>query len=71
MIRVLGIVLLAAGLAGLALGTFEYTQKKKVLDWGPLKVETQQKESVTIPPLAAGGAVALGLVLTIVASRRR
>jgi hypothetical protein len=36
-----------------------------------LKVETQQKESVTIPPLAAGGAVALGLVLTIVASRRR
>jgi hypothetical protein len=28
MTRVLGIVLLAAGLAGLALGTFEYTQKK-------------------------------------------
>jgi hypothetical protein len=71
MMRVLGIILLVVGLAGLALGTFEYTRKKRVVDWGPLQVETKQKESVTIPPLAAGGAAAAGLVLILIGSRRR
>ena len=71
MLRIVGIVLLVAGLAGLAVGTFQYTRNKKVLDAGPIHIERKATETATIPPLAAGGVAALGLVLTLVASRRR
>jgi hypothetical protein len=71
MLRILGIVLLAAGLVGLAVGTFQYTRQKKVLDAGPIHIERKATETVTIPPLAAGGVAALGLVLTVIAGRRK
>jgi hypothetical protein len=69
MLRIVGIVLLVIGLAGLAVGTFQYTRQKKVLDAGPIRIERKATETVTIPPLAAGGVAALGLVLTLVGSR--
>ena len=71
MIRIVGIVLLVIGLVGLALGTFQYTRQKKVLDAGPIHIERKATETVTIPPLAAGGVAALGLVLTVIAGRRK
>lgn len=63
MLKLIGILLLVAGIAGLALGTFEYTQTKQVLKVGPIDVQAKEKESVTIPPLAAGAVAAVGLVL--------
>ena len=71
MLRIIGIVLLALGLVGLAVGTFQYTRNKKVLDAGPIHIERKATESVTIPPLAAGGVAALGLVLTLAGSRKK
>jgi hypothetical protein len=71
MIRIVGIVLLVIGLVGLAVGTFQYTRQKKVLDAGPIHIERKATETVTIPPLAAGGVAALGLVLTVIAGRRK
>jgi len=71
MLRVVGIVLLVIGLGGLAVGTLEYTRNKKVLDAGPIHIERKDTESVTIPPLAAGGVAAVGFVLTLVGSRRK
>ena len=71
MIRIVGIVLLVIGLVGLAVGTFQYTRQKKVLDAGPIHIERKATETVTIPPLAAGGVAALGLALTVIAARRK
>ena len=70
MLRIIGIVLIVAGLAGLALGTFEYTQTKEVAKLGPLDVKAREQKSVTIPPLAAGAAAAVGLVL-VLAGRKK
>ncbi len=70
MLRLVGILLLVAGLAGLAVGTFHYTHKKDVLKVGPIEVQSKAKETVTIPPLAAGGVAALGLVL-VLAGRKK
>ena len=36
--RIVGIVLLVLGLAGLAVGTFQYTRQKKVVDAGPVHI---------------------------------
>lgn len=65
MLRTVGIVLLVIGLAGLALGTLDYTRKKEVLNVGPLHVQAKEKETLKIPPLAAGGLAVLGLVLAL------
>jgi uncharacterized membrane protein YidH (DUF202 family) len=70
MLRIIGIVLIVAGIAGLALGTFEYTQTKEVAKIGPLDVKAKEQKSVTIPPLAAGAAAAVGLVL-VLAGRKK
>ncbi len=68
--KIAGVVLLVAGVAGLAVGTFQYTRNKEVLDVGPIHVQAKQKETVTVPPLVAGGAAALGLVLVLAAGKR-
>jgi hypothetical protein len=70
MLRIVGILLLVAGLAGLAVGTFQYTRKKDVLNMGPIHVQAREKESVTVPPLAAGGVAALGLAF-VLAGRKK
>ena len=70
MLRLIGVLLLVAGIAGLAVGTFQYTQKKNVLDAGPIHVQKTDKETFTVPPLAAGAAAAVGLVL-VLAGRRK
>jgi hypothetical protein len=70
MLRLFGILLLVAGLAGLAVGTFQYTREKDVLKVGSIRVQAKEKETVTIPPLVAGGVAALGLVL-VLAGRKK
>jgi hypothetical protein len=69
--RIVGIVLLVLGLAGLAVGTFQYTRQRKVVDAGPVHISHTATETVTVPPLAAGGVATIGLLLTLAGSRRR
>jgi TRAP-type C4-dicarboxylate transport system permease small subunit len=70
MLRIVGIVLIVAGLAGLAVGGFEYTRTKEVAKVGPLEVKAKEQRSVTIPPLAAGGAAAVGVALFLAGRRK-
>ena len=70
MIRILGVVLIVLGLAGLAWGGFTYTTREKVVDIGPIHATRDQTHTVLLPPLA--GAVALiGGIVLLVAGRKR
>lgn len=70
MLKVIGIALLASGLAGLVVGTIEYTQQTgPVLKAGTVGARSTEPGSFTIPPLAAGPVAAVGLVL-VLASRK-
>lgn len=71
MIRLVGLVLLVLGITGLAVGTVQYTRKKDVLNVGPVHVQASEKETLAVPPLAAGAVAALGLVLTLAGGRRK
>jgi len=71
MLRVIGLVLLVVGIVGLAVGTFQYNRRKDVLNVGPVHVQASEKETLTVPPLAAAGLAALGLVLTLAGGRKR
>lgn len=70
-LRIIGIVLIVGGAVALGVGSFSYTQEKTALKAGPLELKVQDKETIAIPPWASGGAIALGVVLLIVAGRKR
>jgi len=69
--KILGIVLMLAGVLALAYGGFTYTTHKKAVDMGPLQVERSKRHSVPVPPLAGIGALAVGAVLFFAGNRSR
>jgi len=71
MLRVVGPLLLVAGLAGLWLGAIEYETEKSLVDAGPLQIQSRSREQIEIPPLAAGAVAALGGALTALGFKRR
>jgi len=70
MVRVVGVLLLVLGLAGLAVGALHLQREKTVLDVGPLQVHSKTNETVRIPPLLAGGVAVVGAVLAVAGGRR-
>jgi hypothetical protein len=69
MSRMVGIILIVLGLAGLAWGGFTYTTRKKVLDVGPIHATADKTHTVPIPPIAGAIAVIGGIVLLMDRSR--
>jgi len=70
-LRIIAIILIIAGAAGLAFGSFSYTEEKTAFKAGPLELKVQDKETVAIPVWAGGGAIVLGVVLLLVGGRKR
>jgi hypothetical protein len=69
--KIVGIVLIVIGVVALAYGGISYTKREKVLDLGPLQATTETRETIPLPPLLGGLALAGGIVLLIAGSRRR
>src|SRR5262249_21034184 len=69
--KIIGIALIVLGVLGLAYGGFSYTKEKKVIDLGPVQATTRTEETVPVPPLLSGAAVAGGIVILVVSARKR
>jgi hypothetical protein len=57
---VFGIMLIAIGIAGLVIDNISFTEKKVVIDAGPLKVTADQQRTIPIPSIAGVIAIAVG-----------
>jgi hypothetical protein len=68
--KVIGIVLIVLGLLGFVYQGITYTTREKIIDIGPIEASADVEKTQTIPPIASGAAVLVGLVL-LVADRRR
>ena len=64
--KIFGVILILAGILGLAYGGFDYTTRKRALDMGPLKIETKTKHRVFIPPVLGISGIILGGALRFV-----
>ena len=62
-IKIAGIVLIAAGLLGLAYGGFSYTKETHDTKIGPLELSVKDRERVNIPMWAGVAAVVAGGVM--------
>ena len=57
---ILGVLLIALGVAGLVIANISFTEKKVVVDAGPLKITADQQRELPIPTIAGIIAVAVG-----------
>ena len=69
--RITGIILIVLGVIALAYGGISYTREEKVLDIGPFEATAKTRETIPLPPLLGGLALAGGVALMIAGSRRR
>ena len=64
-----GVLLVVLGIAGLVVQNVQFTETKKVIDIGPLQVNSEEQHNVPIPTIAGIIAVVAGLGI-VFASRR-
>jgi uncharacterized membrane protein YidH (DUF202 family) len=69
--NVVGIALIVVGLVSLLWGGFRWTQRKTVLDVGPLKATTEEHKTLPIPPVVGALVLIGGIVVLVVPTRRR
>jgi hypothetical protein len=59
----IGAIIAVIGLIALAIPVFTTTETKDIAKVGDLKLQTTEEKSFVIPPLVAGGALVIGLVM--------
>jgi hypothetical protein len=65
-----GIALIVLGVLALAYQGITYTTREKVVDIGPLKITADKEKTIPLPPILGALALAGGIVLVIVGTRR-
>ncbi len=66
----IGVILIVLGVLALAYQGITYTTHEKVLEVGPIKATTAKERTIPIPPVVGGLALAAGVVLLVVGSRK-
>ena len=63
--KIVGMILLAAGILGLLYGHFEYTKETHEGQFGPFKFSIVEKETAVIPSWASIIVIVAGVVLLV------
>jgi len=65
-----GVVLIALGVIALAVDNISFTERKTVVDVGPLKITADEQKTIPIPTIAGIAAVVVGLGLCFMSTRK-
>lgn len=68
---IVGILLIAVGIVGFALGGISFTNEKKDVDLGPLQISHKQTSTLPISPILSALSLVAGVSLVVVGVRRR
>ena len=66
----IGIALIVLGVVALVYQGITYTTREKVVDVGPLKITADKEKRIPLPPIIGVLALAGGVALVIVGSRK-
>ena len=64
---IVAIVLIVAGILGLAYGHFSYTKETQGAKLGPIELTINEKQTVNIPVWVGGGSIVLGAAMLVFA----
>jgi len=67
--KIIGIVLIVAGIAALAYGSFSYTKETHDAKLGPIEFSVKDKETVHIPTWAGVAGIVVGGALLLAGGR--
>lgn len=70
-VKIIGIVLIAAGALGLVYGGFSYTKDTTAVKLGPIELTVKEKQSVNVPLWAGIGAIVVGGILLVLGRKGR
>ena len=68
--KIVGVVLIVAGVLALAYGGFSFTKETHKAEIGPLKFSVQEKENVNVPSWLGIGAIVAGVVLLVLPAKK-
>jgi len=68
--KIIAIVLILAGVLGLAYGRFTYTKETHDAKVGPIEFSVKDKETVNVPQWLGIGAIVIGAGMLLVGGRR-
>lgn len=68
--KILGIVLIVAGVIALVYGGFTYTTTKKAVDMGPIQIDKKENHAVPLPPVLGVIAILGGGALLYFGAKR-
>ncbi|RPI49859.1 MAG: hypothetical protein EHM55_22780 [Acidobacteria bacterium] len=69
-VKIAAIVLIMAGILGLAYGSFTYTRETHEAKLGPIELSVEDRETVNIPVWAGVGAIVIGGVTLLFGSKK-
>ena len=67
---IIGIILIVVGIIALGYGGFSFKEHKKDVDIGPVQISHTEEHNVQLPPVLGGLAIAGGIVLLVLGSRK-
>jgi multidrug transporter EmrE-like cation transporter len=68
-VKIVGIVLIVAGILGLVYGKFSYTKETHGVKLGQLELSVKDKQTVNVPVWAGAGAIVVGALLLLVRTK--
>jgi hypothetical protein len=71
MTRIVGILLIVAGVLGLLFTSFSYTKDEHAAKLGPVELSVKEKQTVNVPTWASVAALVVGGVLLVAGARKR
>lgn len=69
-VTLVGAALIVLGVLALAYQGITYTTREKVIDLGPLQASVDKKKSIPLPPIVGALALAGGVVMVFIGSRK-
>jgi hypothetical protein len=69
-ISILGLILVVAGIVGLALGSFSFTKETHEASVGPVEIKVAERQTVNVPLWAGIAAIVAGAGMLLVGGRR-
>jgi hypothetical protein len=70
MVKVVGIVLIVAGLLGVVFSSFSFTKETHEAKLGPIELSIKEKQTVNVPVWASVAAIVVGGLLLVAGGRK-